>query len=383
MLVVIGWTRSGPSPMLSGTQSKQDHDHRVTTSKTTPVALRGMWPFGLWLAIFYVGWLLIVVVGDHWGTVQSHWPIALAMSFGSYIAGSTPMGGGSIGFPVLVLFFELPGSLGRNFGLAVQSIGMVSASIYIFSARRPLDYGLLRPALLGALVGTPLGAAFVAPFVPDLWVKLTFAVVWCSFGIMHLVKLNELVNAKGESERWRSWDRPIGLAIGITGGVVSSVTGVGIDMIVYATLVLLYRADLKISIPTSVVLMAFASVVGIASNVFLSRINPSLYSIDPEVFANWLAAAPVVALGAPFGAIVVNLISRKPTLILVSSLCIAQFVWTIVHERVSGMALVGAIVAVLAVNAVFHFLYRMGRYEIPSETPLAELAVESDSEHGL
>lgn len=341
---------------------------------------RQMWPFGLWLAVFYGAWLLIVIAGGHWSTVKSHWPIALAMSFGSYIAGSTPMGGGSVGFPVLVLLFGLPGSLGRNFGLAVQSIGMVSATIFIYSARRPLDRGLLRPALLGSLFGTPIGAAFVAPFVPDLWVKLTFAVVWCSFGIMHLMKLNELVAAQGECERWRDWDLPIGLAIGMTGGVVSSITGVGIDMLVYATLVLLYRADLKISIPTSVVLMAFTSVVGIASNVALAQINPTLYDVDPEVFANWLAAAPVVALGAPFGAIVVNLISRKPTLIIVSLLCILQFVWTIVQERVSGLALVGAVVAVLAVNAGFHLLYHWGRGETmlgnQRDDSLCEVTVE-------
>jgi uncharacterized protein len=340
------------------------NDKRPTANKQASVSwavmLRRLWPFGLWLLAFYSVWLLIVFGGQKWEYVQSHWPIALAMALGSYIAGSTPMGGGTVGFPVLVLLFDLPGSLGRNFGLAVQSIGMVSASIYIFSARRPLDWHLLRPALLGALIGTPLGAAFAAPFIPDLWVKITFAVVWCSFGIMHLIKLNELVAAKGESNRWRSYDRHIGLAIGIIGGVVASITGVGIDMIVYAVLVLLYRADLKISIPTSVVLMAFTSLVGITSNVLLSKINPQLYYVDPEVFGNWLAAAPVVALGAPFGAIVVNLISRKPTLLVVSVLCILQFVWTIVDERVYGITLIGAILAVLAVNFGFHLMYQLG-----------------------
>ena len=99
------------------------------------------------------------------------------MTLGSYLAGSTPMGGGTVGFPVLVLLFEQPGSLGRNFGLAIQSIGMVSASIYILCRRQPVDWKLLRPALLGSLIGTPLGCFFVAPFVPDIWVKLTFAVI--------------------------------------------------------------------------------------------------------------------------------------------------------------------------------------------------------------
>ncbi len=323
-------------------------------------AVRRVWPFLLWLVAFYCVWLLIVVGGGYWPTVKSHWPIAVAMALGSYVAGSTPMGGGTVGFPVLVLFFDLPGSLGRNFGLAVQSIGMVSASIYILSARRPVHWGLLWPAMLGALVGTPLGAAFVAPFVPDLWVKLLFAVVWCSFGIMHLVKLRELVSFEGVIDRSPSWDRTFGWGIGLLGGVVASITGVGIDMIIYATLVLLYRADLKISIPTSVILMAFASVVGIASNVLLERVNPSLYRVDPEVFANWLAAAPVVALGAPFGAIVVNLISRTPTLVVVSVLCIVQFVWTIVDERVTGWPLAAAVAGVLAINGVFHVLYSWG-----------------------
>lgn len=346
-------------------------------------SLRRLWPFGLWLLTFYCVWLGIVTLGDHWETVRSHWAIALAMALGSYVAGSTPMGGGTVGFPVLVLLFDMPGSLGRNFGLAVQSIGMVSAGIYIFSAGRPVDWNLLRPAFVGALVGTPLGAALVAPFVPDLWIKLIFAVVWASFGIMHLMKMRELIAAEGVSGRWRSWDRPIGLAIGLTGGIVASVTGVGIDMIVYATLVLLYRADLKIAIPTSVVLMAFTSVVGITANMLLSQWNASMYGVDPEVFANWLSAAPVVALGAPFGALIVNLISRTPTLIMVSVLCIAQFVWTIVQEQVSGIALVGAFAGLLLMNALFHLLYHCGRTDSLLESAVPDESASRSPEWAL
>jgi uncharacterized protein len=334
------------------------------------------WPFLLWLTGFYVVWLSLIVVGNHWGTLRAHWPIALAMSFGSYIAGSTPMGGGTVGFPVLVLLFELPGSLGRNFGLAVQSIGMVSASIYIFSVRRPLHWPLLRASMLGAMLGTPLGAAFIAPIVPDLWVKLLFGVVWASFGIMHLVKLRELLLAQGITQHWQRWDGLIGLWLGLSGGVVASLTGVGIDMMVYATLVLLYRADLKISIPTSVVLMAFTSLVGIGANVSLAHWRPEIYQVDPQVFSNWLAAAPVVAIGAPIGAIVVELISRRPTLLIVSALCIMQFVWTLFHERVTGWPLIGALLGVVAFNGIFHVLYSFGHSpEVDKELALHDQAV--------
>jgi hypothetical protein len=94
--------------------------------------------------------------------------------------------------------------------------------------------------------------------------------------------------------------------------------------------------------------------------VALSWIRPELYQVDPEVFANWLAAAPVVAVGAPLGAIIVELIPRKPTLLIVSALCIVQFVWTLVDERVTGFALMGALLGVIAFNGIFHVLYSLG-----------------------
>lgn len=125
--------------------------------------------------------------------------------------------------------------------------------------------------------------------------------------MMHLVKLREITAAHGARNPVDSFDMPIGVFIGLLGGVVSSITGVGIDMIIYATLVLLYRSDLKVAVPTSVILMAVTSVAGIGSNLLLENWNPAVYAIDPAVFRNWLAAAPIVALGAPLGAVVVNL----------------------------------------------------------------------------
>jgi uncharacterized membrane protein YfcA len=325
------------------------------------LAYRSLRPFLFWLLVFYAVWISILSSGNNFEQALAHWPIALAMTFGSYIAGSTPMGGGTVGFPILVLLFDMPGSLGRNFGLAIQSVGMVSASIYILSLKKNVAWGLLRPALLGSLLGTPLGAVFIAPLVPDIWIKLTFAVIWASFGIFHILKMSSLVNASGISGKWNRKIWSIGLSIGLLGGVVASVTGVGIDMLIYAILVLLFRADLKIAIPTSVILMAFTSVIGISTNILLFRWHPARYPMDAEVFNNWLAAAPVVALGAPLGAFVVSLISWTPTLLLVSLLCIAQFLWTIIEEGVTGWTLATAVAAVLLCNAAFLKLFRMGK----------------------
>lgn len=317
-------------------------------------------PFLFWLALFYSCWATIVVTKNLQAEVAAHWPIAVSMAFGSYVAGSTPMGGGTVGFPILVLLFDLPASLGRNFGLAVQSIGMTSATIYILSARRRVDWALLKPALIGALIATPLGAAFIAPIAPDLWVKMLFAVLWASFGVLHLMRLKDIIAPEKDRPLTPALDLPIGLGIGLVGGVVASITGVGIDMIFYAALVLYYRADIKIAIPSSVILMAATSIVGITSNLALGAFAPEQYAIDKEVFFNWLAAAPVVALGAPFGAIIVNLISRAPTLLFVSVLCVGQFFWALLEAKMNFAGNLAAGAAVAALTGVLLYAFRRG-----------------------
>ena len=175
------------------------------------------------------------------------------------------------------------------------------------------------------------------------------------------------------------WDFRVGLVVGVvSGATVAAVTGVGIDMVLYAALVLLCRADLKIAIPTSVVIMAFTSVIGIAfKNAFTG--------VQPGVFENWLAAATVVALGAPLGAFAVDLIGRKPTLFFVAVLCVAQFLWTCYAERVA-LGVVGILLAVCAVALAligFERLRIWGRmlgHESPEPAPAYIAAL--DQPHG-
>ena len=230
--------------------------------------------FTVWLSAFYIVWLILVGTGDLWQVAIDHWEAAAAMVVGSCVAGSTPLGGGAVGFPALVLLLHESASVGRGFSLAIQSIGMTSATIFLLARRAPVEWTLLKWTLVGSTLGTPMGAWLIAPHLHDVVVKLIFAVAWASFGIMHLMKMRELVTDHGANTRWRDWDGPIGLTIGVTGGIVASITGVAIDMMIYATLMLLYRADLKVSIPTSVLLMAFTSVVGIRA--IWSRSNAAL-----------------------------------------------------------------------------------------------------------
>ncbi len=310
------------------------------------------WIFFTWLGVFYAAWATLVLAGDLVVTVRDHWPIALSMAAGSYFAGSTPMGGGAVGFPVLVLLFDEPASLGRNFGFAVQSIGMTSASIYILSSRQRVDWTVLKVALPVALLVVPLSAAFVAPAVPSRGATLLFAVVVAAFGLIHLLRLRDVLGCTGLGASARE-GAAIGLTIGVVGGVVASMTGVGIDMLVYMAMLAVARVDLRVAIPTSVILMAFSSIVGIASNAALG-------TVDPEVFGHWLAAAPVVALGAPFGAIAVTYLSRTKTLVVTSVLCVGQLVWTVVSQRVGGATLVATVAGLAVLLVAFFALFALG-----------------------
>jgi uncharacterized protein len=313
-------------------------------------------PFFAWLLVFYTGWLALIVSGGHWETVQGHWPIAAAMAAGSYLAGSTPMGGGTVGFPVLVLAMDLPATLGRDFSFAVQSVGMTSASIYILCRRQPLEWPMLRAALLGALIGTPLGILYVAPLASDLVIKLLFATMLCSFGIVHLRRIGEITSYHGITPTDLAFDNRAGFIVGLLGSMlVASITGVGIDMMIYMVLVLLCHADLRIAIPTSVILMAFTSLVGISVKLLTG-------SVQPGTFGYWLAAAPVVALGAPLGAIAVSLIGRRPTLLFVSLLCVAQYLWTLTHARGALTPWTGtaSVLGVALFLLIFQDLYQRG-----------------------
>jgi len=320
------------------------------------------WAFGLWLLLFESGYLLLVSASDGWPLVRAHWPIALTMLFGSYLAGSTPVGGGSVAFPILVLLLGEPAALGRSFAFAIQALGMGSAVLYLLATGRPLAWGVLRWALLGSLLATPVGVTWLAPRVPELGVKLVYAVVWASFGLITLLRLRELAAQTGMQEPGPGGELAAGLLAGtIGGGVVASVAGVGADMLLYSVLVLLFRADARIAIPTAVSLMAFTSVVGVATQALLATQDPSVPLLHPGVGGYWLAAAPVVVLGAPLGALAVSAIPRTGTLALVALLCLGQLAWICAQARLAPAGIAWVVAAVLALGGMLQLLHAQGR----------------------
>ena len=317
------------------------------------VWLARLLPFWCWVAWFLCAWTVVVIAGGRASVVIGHWPIAVAMAAGSYVAGSTPMGGGTVGFPVLVLLLGEAPTLGRDFSLCVQSVGMSSATMFLLVSRAPIAWPILRWSLMSSVVVTPLGLVLVAPVVPELAVALTFACIWAAFGLMTLHRLRPIVAAHGSGRLAGRSDMWLGLGVGVAGGIATAVTGVGIDMLLYCVLVLVHRCDLRRAIATSVVVMAANSLVGAVASAALGRLGP-------DVFHHWLAAAPIVLLGAPLGALMMMVVPRTVTLIFVSLLCVGQFVAMCVSKGVGDWRLAAALVAVVGLNVVFAVLYRLG-----------------------
>lgn len=296
---------------------------------------------------FYVGaclllWLAVVARPGNAAGALSQWPIGIVMILGSLVAGSTPMGGGTVAFPILVLLFDQPVGNARNFAFLIQAVGMTSALIFMICRKVALPWRLLAGSAAGSALGLGLGTALIAPYMPVSLVKLLFSCLWMSFAVLTLSRNREICELRGSGPPPAS-ARAVaaGLAAGAAGGMVASMIGVGVEMAVYTVMVLVFRVDLKIAIPTAVSAAALASIEGVAVHGYLG-------DISPDTVYQWLAALPVVIFGAPIGAYLVSVLPRLKVLYFVSALCVFQFLWTL-NQTAHGSREWWFVVAAMAV----------------------------------
>lgn len=297
----------------------------------------------VYVAFWLVLWVVLITRPGAWPAALSQWPMALVMIGGSLVAGSTPMGGGTIAFPALVLGFQESPAMARDFGLAIQSTGMTSALLFIFMRRIPVEPRLLTWGSVGATAGLTFGTFALAGWVPPDFVKLLFATLWITFGAWLVAG-----TARERPDRRLSTPGaevvPIGIATGFVGGAVMSLIGVGPEMVLYAALVLRFGWPAKAAVPTAVCATALMAPVGFV-------LRAATAGIHTGVFPVWLAATPIVIFGAPAGAYIAARISRVLLLRIIGALCLIQFAATVVQVRPSpaqwgGVAVMGIVSAV-------------------------------------
>ncbi len=275
-------------------------------------------PFAL---LTFLAWGFFMQFTDSWLLFYDNWFMTITMIFGSFIAGASSEGGGAIAYPVMTLIFDIDPAVARNFSFAIQSIGMTFAAIWIFLSRIKIERKTLLLAGLGGFIGILFGSFYISPYVKADYAKMMFVSFWLSFGIALWVV--NFINKRKTIEELPALSRAQSIeffAVGIIGGIFSSVLGNGIDICTFSYVVLKYGLSEKIATPTSVILMASNAIIGFILNFFF------LNSIQPEVIDYWLVSVPVVIFGAPLGAFAITLINSKKIAAILITIIVVQFV---------------------------------------------------------
>lgn len=283
-------------------------------------------------------WLLWGVLGGRHAvdSLVEHWRVALTMVFGSLVGGGTSEGGGAVGFPVLTKALHVPATQARLFTFAIQSVGMTCASISILVNRIQVDRRVLSWGTPPAVLGGVFSVLYLAPGIPMKGVRVAFTLLLTGLGIALLIF--RLVGGRLRNPHVPAWgrrERGLVVGCGLLGGALSGAAGVGENTVMFILLVMLFRVSEKLATPTTVILMTTVSVA-----CFLTHVV-AMDDFHGQVVAHWLAAAPVVAVGAPLGALICTRLSPELIRVVLWVLISAELVSTLLLVPMPVPSLVG------------------------------------------
>lgn len=247
--------------------------------------------------------------------------MSVTMIIGSFIAGASSQGGGAVAFPVMTLIYNISPEIARNFSFAIQSIGMTCASYFIIQKKITIEKKYCFLSIIGGAIGLTIGTKYIVPLVTASYVKMLFFSFWLSFAFV-LFFLNHIRKRKVR-DKLPKLDivKKTGLIImSIIGGIFTSITGSGIDIITFSYVTLRYRLSEKVATPTSVIIMTVNSIIGFFIHLQV------LKDFGAVEFNFWLVCIPVVIIGAPIGAYVANVLKRLQIAKILYVIIIVQFI---------------------------------------------------------
>ncbi len=306
---------------------------------------------------FWTAWLVILGYQEAFHHLISNWQIALTMLFGSIIAGGTSIGGGAVAFPVFTKLLHIPTHDAKAFSLAIQSVGMSAASLAICLTGIRVEWQVIRWGSLGGFLGIFIGLGY-APVLPPDVLKMSFTIMLSSFA-MTLFALNKDVRQCHLSvPTWSFLERGLFLLAGLLGGIMSGLVGNGIDIFIFSMMVLLFRISEKGATLTSVVLMAINAVAGLALQVFVFN------DFTEQVCGYWLAAIPIVVVGAPLGAIFCSLLRRETIANILIYLIFIEMVTSVLLIPLRPIVVYSSLTALIIFSSLNYWMYRTQAYEV-------------------
>ncbi|MEM7757275.1 MAG: sulfite exporter TauE/SafE family protein [Cyanobacteria bacterium P01_A01_bin.40] len=304
----------------------------------------------------WIVWLTLLSPERAFSNLIANWEAAVTMIFGSMVAGGTSMGGGAVAFPVFTKVLEVPPDEAKVFSLAIQSIGMSAASLTIVAMKNKVEWRFIRWVSLGGIPGIIVGSMFLAPVLPSDVIKFSFTMMVSSFGVV-LLALNRTVRRRNLSiPFWGNRERIISLIAGVWGGIVSGLVGSGMDIFSFSIMVLLFGLCEKVSTPTSVILMAINAVVGFCLERYI------IGSFTEPVVGYWLAAVPVVVIGAPMGAMLCSLLRRKTMMRILIGLVFVELISSLLLIPLNATLIYYSMFVFIIFSLFYYWMYQTKVY---------------------
>ena len=326
------------------------------TMDAPSTAARGSWvPHLLIIALVWGTWAVLMEHGDRWQLFTEYWFMSATMALGSFIAGATSEGGGAVAFPIMTLGFGMEPNVARDFSLMIQSVGMVAAALVIVFLRIAVEWRAILCAGLGGALGVILGLEWIAPLLSASLTKVFFVSFWLGFGAaLYWINRDRAREVCIRITAFGPGSAALLFAVGIAGGIVSGLTGSGLDIVTFAVLVLFFSLNEKVATPTSVILMATNTVVGFAWRETIGG------GVAADAWNYWWVCVPVVVVGAPFGARFIRDRSRHFVAGILYCSIIAQYIWALVVIPQSPLLLLFNTLVVAVATLFFWMLKRYG-----------------------
>lgn len=339
-------------------------------------------------ATVVVLWLTTVVATGQITRVLDNAPAAITMIFGSFVAGSTPQGGGAVAFPVFTKLLGVTATDARTFSLAIQAIGMGTASAIIALTHRTVDRAALRltvpAAITGFLGGTMLLSAIT---LPAAYLKVTFTLIVLAAGASTWSsRRRPVVEHRQAAPLNNASVRRWVVLIAALGGVASTIFGSGADVAVYILLTIVLGVRPSIGVATSVITMAAVSIVGLMLALLTGQLVLSSVALGQvDLFGMWLAAVPVVVIGAPLGSWFAQRVSAATLTRFIATLAALELVSTAIfldelrtNPALAGFGIVGIVAVLFGVRQFIELRDRISRANLPIGASIRRLDLEMD-----
>lgn len=214
-------------------------------------------------------------------------------------------GGGSIlTVPILVYLFGLSPTLATGYSLfVVGTTALIGSMMYI--RRREIDFQVGLAFAVPSVIGVSISRGLIIPHIPTIiaqpggFVVTKEMLIMAVFAALMIVASYSMIKRRGDREQIQLAPLVRALLVALQGllvGLIAGFVGAGGGFLIIPVLVFMSGLSMRIAIGTSLMIIAFQSLLGFAGDV-LRGIN-----IDWSLLGSVVAFAVIGILAGSMGA---------------------------------------------------------------------------------